>query len=70
MKMNYEVYGNTLPDLHVHLLPRHPGDAVEDRPLNLKERNYTYSEADVGALKAMVARLSPGTASVGATAEP
>ena len=25
-KMNYEIHGNTIPHLHVHLLPRAPGD--------------------------------------------
>jgi HIT domain-containing protein len=25
-KMNYEIHGNTIPHLHVHLLPRGPGD--------------------------------------------
>ena len=25
-KMSYEIHGNTVPHLHVHLLPRGPGD--------------------------------------------
>jgi diadenosine tetraphosphate (Ap4A) HIT family hydrolase len=70
VKMNYEVHGNTLPHLHMHLLPRQPGDAFVGRPLNLKERHYTYTEADLDALKAMVARLSPGGATGRATDEP
>lgn len=26
VKMNYEVHGNTIPHLHMHLFPRQPGD--------------------------------------------
>ena len=25
-KMNYEIHGNTIPHLHMHLYPRYPGD--------------------------------------------
>jgi diadenosine tetraphosphate (Ap4A) HIT family hydrolase len=27
VKMNYEIHGNTIPHLHMHLFPRQPGDA-------------------------------------------
>ncbi len=70
VKMNYEVHGNILPHLHMHLLPRQPGDAFVGRPLNLKERHHTYSEADLDVLKAMVARLSASGAAGQATDEP
>ena len=32
VKMNYEIHGNTLPHLHVHLFPRYRGDAFEGDP--------------------------------------
>lgn len=29
VKMNYEIHGNTVPHLHMHLLPRYRGDPFE-----------------------------------------
>lgn len=34
VKLNYEIHGNTIPHLHVHLLPRYKGDPFEDGPIN------------------------------------
>jgi diadenosine tetraphosphate (Ap4A) HIT family hydrolase len=34
VKMNYEIHGNTIPHLHVHLFPRYRGDAFENQPIN------------------------------------
>ena len=32
--MNYEIHGNTIPHLHMHLFPRYVGDAFENQPIN------------------------------------
>jgi diadenosine tetraphosphate (Ap4A) HIT family hydrolase len=34
IKLNYEIHGNTIPHLHLHLFPRYVGDAFEDQPIN------------------------------------
>lgn len=34
VKLNYEIHGNTIPHLHLHLFPRYIGDAFEDQPIN------------------------------------
>jgi diadenosine tetraphosphate (Ap4A) HIT family hydrolase len=34
VKLNYEVHGNTVPHLHLHLFPRYVGDPFEDGPIN------------------------------------
>ncbi|WP_435008732.1 HIT family protein [Tundrisphaera lichenicola] len=34
VKLNYEIHGNTLPHLHMHYFPRHPGDRFEGRPID------------------------------------
>jgi len=34
VKLNYEVHGNTLPHLHLHVFPRFVGDPFEDRPID------------------------------------
>lgn len=34
VKMNYEIHGNTIPHLHMHLFPRYAGDPFEWQPIN------------------------------------
>jgi diadenosine tetraphosphate (Ap4A) HIT family hydrolase len=34
VKLNYEVHGNTVPHLHLHLFPRYRGDPFEGRPID------------------------------------
>ena len=33
-KLNYEIHGNTIPHLHMHIYPRYPGDPYEGRPID------------------------------------
>lgn len=34
VKLNYEVHGNTLPHLHLHVLPRYVGDPFEGKTID------------------------------------
>lgn len=34
VKLNYEIHGNTVPHLHVHLFPRYVGDQFEGAPID------------------------------------
>jgi diadenosine tetraphosphate (Ap4A) HIT family hydrolase len=34
VKLNYEIHGNTIPHLHLHIFPRYPGDPFEGGPIN------------------------------------
>ena len=34
VKLNYEIHGNTIPHLHLHLFPRYMGDLFENQPIN------------------------------------
>jgi len=46
-KMNYEIHGNTIAHLHMHLYPRYPGDPYEGRPIDNKTLfNRTSSDID------------------------
>ena len=34
VKLNYEIHGNTIPHLHMHLFPRYVGDEFENQPID------------------------------------
>jgi len=34
VKLNYEIHGNSIPHLHMHLFPRYRGDQFEGRPID------------------------------------
>ena len=34
VKLNYEIHGNTIPHLHMHVFPRYRGDRFEGRPID------------------------------------
>src|SRR6516162_2455308 len=34
VKLNYEIHGNSIPHLHVHVYPRYRGDPFEDGPID------------------------------------
>jgi diadenosine tetraphosphate (Ap4A) HIT family hydrolase len=34
VKLNYEIHGNSIPHLHMHVFPRYRGDHFEGRPID------------------------------------
>jgi diadenosine tetraphosphate (Ap4A) HIT family hydrolase len=48
VKMNYEIHGNTIPHLHMHLYPRFPGDPGTGRGA------FTRSPAELERLAAAI----------------
>jgi diadenosine tetraphosphate (Ap4A) HIT family hydrolase len=51
IKMNYEIHGNTLPHLHMHIFPRRPDDPFVGRPIDTKEMHYHYGAEDLSTLR-------------------
>lgn len=51
IKLNYEIHGNTLPHLHLHLFPRFRDDAFVGRPINGGEIHYHHGEAELERLR-------------------
>lgn len=51
IKMNYEVHGNTLPHLHLHLYPRHADDPFVGGPIDPRGASVSRSAADLDALR-------------------
>ncbi len=47
VKMNYEIHGNTIPHLHLHVFPRYPGDPFEGGPIEPRRiRSSPYQPGD------------------------
>jgi diadenosine tetraphosphate (Ap4A) HIT family hydrolase len=70
VKLNYEIHGNTLPHLHVHLFPRYRGDPFESGPIDPKRgRVSPYQEGEFAAFIGQLrARLGGGAPPAGADA--
>lgn len=55
VKINYEIHGNTIPHLHVHLYPRFTDDPFPGQPIDYrKKRNDLYS---VGEYEGFLSRI-------------
>ncbi len=46
-KMNYEIHGNTIPHLHVHLFPRYDNDPFERRPIDPSRGGFERRRDDL-----------------------
>jgi diadenosine tetraphosphate (Ap4A) HIT family hydrolase len=56
VKLNYEIHGNTIPHLHLHVFPRFVGDPFEGGPIDVRKARFTRTEADLDRLtRALVA---------------
>jgi len=54
IKMNYEIHGNTLPHLHLHLFPRYLGDPYVGGPVDPRRASFRRSPEDIERLRAAV----------------
>ena len=50
-KMNYEIHGNTIPHLHIHLFPRMKGDPYVGGPIDPRLAAFTRSQQDLERLR-------------------
>ncbi len=50
IKMNYEIHGNTLPHLHLHLFPRQVDDPFVGGPIDPRAHTVLRSDAEIAAL--------------------
>ncbi len=49
-KMNYEIHGNTIRHLHMHLYPRYPGDPYEGSPIGSRPL-FNRTPADIERIR-------------------
>jgi diadenosine tetraphosphate (Ap4A) HIT family hydrolase len=60
-KMNYEIHGNSIPHLHLHLYPRFPGDHFEGRPIAMDAPAFTRTKDDLRRMAGAIAAVRRGT---------
>jgi diadenosine tetraphosphate (Ap4A) HIT family hydrolase len=58
VKMNYEIHGNTLPHLHLHLFPRHADDPFVGGPIDPRIASVRRTDAEIQALRRAVEGVS------------
>jgi diadenosine tetraphosphate (Ap4A) HIT family hydrolase len=57
VKLNYEIHGNTVPHLHLHIFPRYVGDPFEGRPIDPRAiTDPVYAPGELEMLRARVIR--------------
>ncbi len=50
VKLNYEIHGNTIPHLHLHLFPRFEGDPFVGGPIDPRHTAFTRTSVDLDRL--------------------
>ncbi|HSP27627.1 MAG TPA: HIT family protein, partial [Ilumatobacteraceae bacterium] len=61
IKMNYEIHGNTLPHLHVHLFPRQTDDPFVGGPIDPRRASFVRTDDELGELTRAIRSARPGT---------
>lgn len=57
-KMNYEIHGNTIPHLHLHLYPRFDHDPFQEQPIDGRSTAFERSPQDIARLKGAMASIA------------
>jgi diadenosine tetraphosphate (Ap4A) HIT family hydrolase len=61
VKMNYEIHGNVIPHLHLHLYPRFIGDPLDTGALQLHADAFLRSEQELARIRAALEAGGQGT---------
>ena len=62
VKLNYEIHGNTVPHLHLHIFPRYVGDPFESGPIDPRAvEGPVYHGEEFASLVARVLRALHAT---------
>lgn len=54
VRVNYELHGNSIPHLHLHIYPRHAGDPFVGGPIDPCHQPVTRSDAQLAALREVI----------------
>jgi diadenosine tetraphosphate (Ap4A) HIT family hydrolase len=66
VKLNYEIHGNSIPHMHLHLWPRQMGDPFEGGPIDWRRKSIqTYED---GEFEAFIERMKTAVEEIESTA--
>lgn len=51
IKLNYQINGNTIPHLHMHLYPRFIGDPYVGRPIDAGAATFVRTAEDLARMR-------------------
>jgi hypothetical protein len=51
---SYEIHGNSIPHLHLHLYPRHAGAPFVGGPIDLRHLPFARSDQQLAALRDVI----------------
>jgi len=54
-KLNYEIHGNTIPHLHLHLFPRFPRDPFVGGPIDPRRASFIRTPEDLERMRRALA---------------
>jgi len=57
-KMNYEIHGNTIAHLHLHLYPRFANDPYVGGPIDARLAPFSRSPEQLGAIRRALNRIT------------
>ncbi len=60
-KMNYEINGNTIPHLHLHLYPRFADDPYVGGPIDARLASFSRSPEQLSAIRQAFKRITTDT---------
>src|SRR5438105_3806229 len=60
-KLNYEIHGNTIPHLHMHVYPRFRGDPYESGPIDPRRTSFRRSAGELARLGEAIAASASST---------
>jgi diadenosine tetraphosphate (Ap4A) HIT family hydrolase len=50
-KLNYEIHGNTIPHLHMHLFPRYVGDPFVGGPIDFRKARFSRTPVELERMR-------------------
>lgn len=50
-KLNYEIHGNTIPHLHLHLFPRYAADPYVGGPIDFRQAGFSRAQVDLERMR-------------------
>jgi diadenosine tetraphosphate (Ap4A) HIT family hydrolase len=59
-KMNYEIHGNTIPHLHLHLYPRFADDPYVGGPIDARLGRFKRSSEQLSVIRQAFEGIAPG----------